>query len=169
LSSIVPTCQVTCTLIGSSTSSVTMATYGVPQGSVFGPLMYIVYVTLVGRLISSYDIKFHQYDDTQPYTRLSSSDRGLTERFHQCAVSLQHWSWSNGMLLGIYTLPVRQRIDYKISTLCFKAYRLHQPPLWNSLPLVILTRRRSRTSTQKCKTVYCSDSYAIVKIATILL
>ena len=82
-------------LIGSTLSELSKLIYGVPQGYVLGPLLFLLCTTSLSKTISLHpDIKFHFYaDDTQRYVHLShkNASAALTKLMPACRTYNDGW------------------------------------------------------------------------------
>ena len=85
-----------------ATSSHTPLRYGVPQGSVLGPLLFLLYTADVGAVAQRHGVSVHSYaDDTQLYASCPAADASTSAaRLLRCIDDIDRWMSSNRLKLN---------------------------------------------------------------------
>ena len=91
--------------ISDSKSKEITLSYGVPQGSVLGPLLFAMYVSPLGDIIRSHGLNFHSFaDDTQIYTSFdpknAESIRQAIFSIETCMDHVKSWMSQNHLKLN---------------------------------------------------------------------
>ena len=122
-------CRVQSVQIGSTFSREQNLLFGVPQGSVLGPVLFTIYTTPLGRIIQRHGLTYHLYaDDTQLYMAFKPSDViskcDAISRIEACVADIRIWMNDNFLKLNddkteLLIITTREELS-KISDISIK-------------------------------------------------
>jgi len=83
-------------------SAVQPVQYGVPQGSVLGLILFLLYTAEIGRIVAQHGLRFHQYaDNCQFYVTTSvSAVHNTIDQLSRCLHDVDVWMSASRLCLN---------------------------------------------------------------------
>ena len=124
----------TCVIFSGSTSSIIYIVCCVPQGSVLGPLLFIVYTADLADIADKHGVFLHAFaNDTQVYLHCRRTDMtSAASQLERCIADVGHWMSANRLKLNTdktELLWVRSRHSLSCKAAVFRYY--------NSVPTLL--------------------------------
>ena len=90
-----------CVSVGDSVSDVGSMKSGVPQGTILGPFLFIIYTSSLQHILDSLNVAYHFYaDDTQIYFRISNKQDSIS-KLENISVRISEWMTQRRLKLNM--------------------------------------------------------------------
>ena len=120
---------------GGDQSVTTVVLFGVPQGTVLGPLLYVLYTAPLFNVIAQHRVDAHQYaDDLQLYLCVPPAEASVAaDRLDACLADVE--AWLNGSRLRLN--PSKTQVMWFGSAQQLAKVRLDEVPVLSSQVRVV--------------------------------
>ena len=150
---------------GGQLSPVHQLLFGVPQGSVLGPLLYVLYTAELGCIVQLHEMKLHQYaDDSQVYMSITvCNTAAAVQTFTACIADMNAWMSASRLRLNpaktqVMCLGSRQLVS-QIDIRDIPVLSTHVPPVESAHDLLVVVDSQLSLSAHVTALCYMRSCY----------